>query len=169
MLFLNFRVSKCAVEEGGLEECSDTSYCAMTISCYLLSWWGTKIVQGSVRSEWQKELNLSVEKIATMRDISPRRGIQGFLTLVTCVCAIFLFSMMSAERMDETAILVIGLTGTVACLGVLLSEVYSSLKAQQRRLTESESGQLAEREEKIEEPVEEVSGEESSLASSWQH
>ena len=160
ILFLTFRVTKCSFEkEGGMEECPDTSFCAMMISSYLISWWGAKIVQGSVRSVWRKDLNLSIEKIATMRDISLRRGVAGFLSLVTFVCAIFLFSMMSAEEMDEMTITVVGYSGVVASGGALLSEVFSSLKAQKSRLTESGSSQITEQEEKIEEPVEEVSGE----------
>ncbi|GMH79050.1 hypothetical protein TrLO_g7737 [Triparma laevis f. longispina] len=136
ILFLLFRTTKCAFEEGGLEKCHDTSRCAMFISGYLLSWHATKLVQGGVRSEWRKELNLSIEKIAKMRDISLRRGVQGFLTLVTTVCAIFLFSMMSAERMDWTTIEVVGLLGLVSSFGVVISEIYSSLQAQTRRAEE---------------------------------
>ncbi|GMI18351.1 hypothetical protein TrLO_g7896 [Triparma laevis f. longispina] len=42
------------------------------ISDYLLLWFLTKLVDGSVRSEWQNELTLSIEKIARMRAISLR-------------------------------------------------------------------------------------------------
>ena len=68
--------------------------------------------------------------------------------------------MMSAERIDTEAILVVGCTGAVACIGVVVSELYSSLKAQRRRNELSESGQIAERATELEAPVEEVSGEE---------
>ncbi|GMI02361.1 hypothetical protein TrLO_g14121 [Triparma laevis f. longispina] len=127
------------------------------ISVYLLLWWFTKIVQGSVRSEWRKYLNLLTEKIARMRGISLRRGLAGFLTLVTGVCGIFLFTRMSADEMDWTTISVVSLTGLVASLGVAVSEVYSSLKAQSRRSGLSESGQIVERATELEEPVEECS------------
>ncbi|GMI05655.1 hypothetical protein TrLO_g9234 [Triparma laevis f. longispina] len=105
----------------------------MMISSYLLSWFSTKLVQGSVRSEWRTELILSIEKIARMRDISLLRGAQGFLTLVTGVCAVFLFSTMSAEHMDEMTITVVGISGYVASFGVVILEV------QRRISTESES------------------------------
>ena len=59
--------------------------------------------------------------------------------------------------MDKTTISTIGNIGNAAIVGVLLSEAYSSLKAQKQRLTESESGQLNERATKLEKPVEEVS------------
>ena len=95
-----------------------------------------------------------------MSHISLRRGLAGFLTLVTGVCALFLFSLMSADEMDTTTIRVIGITGTGASFGVLISEIYSSLKAQSRRSGLSESGQIVERATELEEPVEEVSGEE---------
>ncbi|GMI03555.1 hypothetical protein TrLO_g5541 [Triparma laevis f. longispina] len=55
----------------------------MFISIHLLLWSLANIVQGSVRSEWQKELNLSMEKIARMSDISFRSGAEGFLTLTS--------------------------------------------------------------------------------------
>ncbi|GMH90124.1 hypothetical protein TrVE_jg3457 [Triparma verrucosa] len=159
ILFLTFRTTKCLFEKGSFEECSNTSFCSTTISVYLLAWWCTKLVQGSVRREWRNELNLSVEKIARMRDISLLRGVAGFLTGVTGVCAIFLFSMMSADDMDFTTITVVGFTGVTASFGVFVSESYSSLKAQRRRIELSESDrELVERATEIEEPVEEVSG-----------
>ena len=160
ILFLTFRTTKCMFEEGSVAECRNTSWCSMMISVYLLVWWWTKLVQGSVRSEWRKDLNLSMEKIARMRDISLRRGLAGFLTLVTGVCGIFLFSMMSADNMDETTINVVGLTGVAAAVGVFISEAYSSLKSQNQRLSQSASGQIVEQATEHEEPVEEVSVEE---------
>ncbi|GMH62352.1 hypothetical protein TrST_g13759 [Triparma strigata] len=133
ILFLTFRTTKCMFEEGNAAVCNDTSLCSTMISLYLLGWWLTKLVQGSVRSEWRNELNLSVEKIARMRDISLRRGLAGFLTLAVGVCGIFLFSMMSADRMDYTTITVVGLTGLAATVGIFISEMYTSFKAQRRR------------------------------------
>ncbi|GMH69540.1 hypothetical protein TL16_g05184 [Triparma laevis f. inornata] len=164
ILFLFFRTIKCMFEKGGsienaLTKCSDTSFCASTISTYLLLWWGTKIVDGSIKSEWRKELTLSIEKIARMSLITLRRGVAGFLTLVTGVCASLLFSMMSADAMDETTIFAVGLTGLAASFGVVISEIYSRLKAQRRRLELSESGTIEEQQRatQIEEPVEECS------------
>ena len=103
-------------------------------------------------------MNLSIEKIARMRDISVRRGLAGFLTLLTGVCGIFLFSMMSADDMDETMITAVGFTGVAASVGVFISEIYSSLKAQRTRIELSESGQVGEGGTENEEPVEKVSG-----------
>jgi len=157
ILFLTFRTTKCMFEKGSVAESYNTSWCSMMISVYLIFWWMTKLVQGSVRSEWRKDLNLSMEKIARMRDISLRRGVEGILTLVTGVCGIFLFSMMSADEMDWTTFSVVGLTGLVASFGVAISEIYSSLKAQSRRSGLSESGQIVERATELEEPVEECS------------
>ncbi|GMH98819.1 hypothetical protein TrST_g13130 [Triparma strigata] len=158
ILFLTFRTTKCIFEEGSVAECSNTSWCSATISTYLLGWWFTKIVQGSVRSEWRKDLNLSIEKIARMRDISLRRGFAGSLTLVTGVCGIFLFSMMSADDLDDTTTIIpVGLTGAIAATGVFISETSSSLKEQRRRIELSESGQIAERATEVKEPVEECS------------
>ncbi|GMH71850.1 hypothetical protein TrST_g1471 [Triparma strigata] len=120
-------------------------------------WWFTKVVQASVRSEWRKDLNLSIEKIARMRDFSIQCGVQGVLTLVTGVCGIFLFSMMGADNTDGR-IEAVGYTGLASIIAVLISEIYSSLKAQERRSRESESGQIEEERVTLsEEPVEEVS------------
>ena len=116
-----------------------------------------QLIQESVRSEWRKDLNLSLEKIATLEGMSFRRGVQGFLMLVTGVCGIFLFSMMSAKRMDETTINnVVGYIGGASIFLSTISEVYSSLKAQSRRSGLPESGQIVERATELEEPVEEV-------------
>ena len=160
ILFLLFRTTKCMFEKRSVAECFNTSWCSMMISIYLLCWWLTKLVQGSVIKEWRNELNLSIEKIARMRDISLRRGVAGFLTLVTGVCAIFLFSTLSADDMNETTNTIVGLIGVAASLGVVVSEMYSTLKAQRRRIELSESGQIEERGTELEEPVEEVSGKE---------
>ncbi|GMH64916.1 hypothetical protein TrLO_g12672 [Triparma laevis f. longispina] len=65
--------------------------------------------------------------------------------------------MMSADEMDETTIYAVGLTGVAASAGVVISEIYSSLKAQRRRFKQSESGQTDKRVTEIEEPVEECS------------
>ena len=66
---------------------------------------------------------------------------------------------MSADRMDWTAIDVVGLIGLVASFGVVISEVRSSLKAQRQMWRESESGTIEEQQRatEIEEPVEECS------------
>ena len=115
----------------------------MMISVYFLLWWGMQLVHESVRSEWRKDLNLSLEKIATLRGMSFRLGVQGFLMLVTGVCGIFLFSMMSAKRMDKTTIInVIGYIGGASIFLSTISEVYFSLKAQKQRLLDVESGEV---------------------------
>ena len=154
ILFLTFRTTKCMFEKGGVAKCFDTSFCSTMISVYLLLWWGIKVVQGSVRSEWRKDLNLSIEKIARMRDISLRRRVEGVLTLLTVICGIFLFSMMSASKIETTTVTVVGYIGAVASLFSTISELYSLVKAQNRRLSELQSGLQQETE--IEQPVEEV-------------
>ena len=96
-----------------------------------------------MRSEWRKDLNLSIEKIATLEGMSFRRGVQGFLMLVTGVCGIFLFSMMSAKQMDEATIInVVGYIGVASIFFSTISEIYSSLKAQKQRLLDVESGEI---------------------------
>ena len=62
--------------------------------------------------------------------------------------------------MDSMTTTVVGYTGLAAAVGVVISEMYSSSKAQRRRIELSESGQIGDRATELEEPVEEVSGEE---------
>ncbi|GMH51905.1 hypothetical protein TrST_g8216 [Triparma strigata] len=114
------------------------------ISVYLLGWWITQLERGSVRSEWRQDLNLSIEKIAKMRGISLRRRVAGFLTLVTGVCGIFLFSTMSTDEPNYTTIVVVGITGGAAVIGVVISEVYSSDKAQRSRFGREKDEEYAE-------------------------
>ena len=78
-------------------------------------------------------MNLNLEKIATLQGMGFRRGAQSFLMLVTSVCGIFLFSMMSANRMNKTTINVTGYIALASIFLSAMSEVYSSLKAQKQR------------------------------------
>ncbi|GMI07293.1 hypothetical protein TrLO_g6104 [Triparma laevis f. longispina] len=129
LLFLFFR-TKCWFEEGVLATCANVSWCSSMLSTYAILWWSVGLVQGSVKRRWRHDLNLSIDKIARMKDISLRRGVGGFLTTVTGLCGIFLFSMISADEMDDTTITVVGAIGGVAILGVVISEIYSSLLRQ---------------------------------------
>lgn len=74
-LFLGFRVSKCLFENNGEHgECKNKSLCAVAISVFLSALWAMKMVDSSVPSEWRQELSLSIQKIATLKGISFRRG-----------------------------------------------------------------------------------------------
>ena len=119
------------------------------------------LVQGSVRLEWRKYVNLSIEKIATMTNMPFRRAAQGFLTLVTGLCGIFLFSMMEAEEKrpeSNTLIYVVGFIGLASSTGSVVSETYSSLKAQRKRIKLSQSGEnLPEQADDRDKPVDECS------------
>lgn len=139
LLFLFFRTTKCWFEEGGLATCANVSWCSSMLSTFAILWWFVGSVQGSVKREWRHDLNLSIDKIARMNDISLRRGVGGFLTTVTGLCGIFLFSMISADEMDDTTITVVGFLGGAAILGVVISEIYSSLLRQKRMHTLSQS------------------------------
>ncbi|GMH73979.1 hypothetical protein TL16_g06338 [Triparma laevis f. inornata] len=137
ILFLSFRTTKCILEEGDIysEDCTTTSYCSMFLSAYLILWWFTKMLAMSVRREWRNEVNLSIEKIARM-DMSFRRVIECFLTFVTGVCGILLFSMMSSDRKDRHAVYGAGVTGLVAVVLITLSEnltVRKALKQKQKQ------------------------------------
>ena len=96
------------------------------------------LIHESVKEEFKGEINLSIEKIALMTDISFRRGLQGFLSAFTSICGLFLFSMISSNDAEYDVILAAGGSGLFACVGCLVSEVYSVLKASSR--IERESG-----------------------------
>ncbi|GMH91599.1 hypothetical protein TL16_g12100 [Triparma laevis f. inornata] len=88
-------------------------------------------------------------------------GAQGFLTLVTGLCGIFLFSMMEAEEKrpeSNTLIYVVGFIGLASSTGSVVSETYSSLKAQRKRIKLSQSGEnLPEQADDRDKPVDECS------------
>jgi len=167
ILFLTFKVVKCIfsnninINQSRLIMCNDVSTCSSFICVYLIIWWMTKLLQGSFRSEGRNELYMSIEKIARLKNISLRRGAEGFFSLTTVVCAIFLFSMMSAERLDDTTVWAVGYTGLCAGMGVLCSELYTGLKEQRRRRIRRLSAELSESgtttNKKEEDPVDEVS------------
>ncbi|GMH82038.1 hypothetical protein TrST_g3249 [Triparma strigata] len=164
ILFLSFRTSKCIFEEGALEKCNDTAWCSTLISIFLLNFWMIRVVQDSVRREWQHDVSLSVEKIATMRGFGLRRGIQGVLTILVLICGIFLFAMMSVENYDRNgndiedqanedqsnsqvptyndAVHVVGAFGLAASLACVISEAHLVRSAQKKKFSESTSGAL---------------------------
>lgn len=43
-----------------------------------------------------------------MSDINLRQGIQGFFTLITILCGLFLFSMLNVRDMGGTLLMVVG-------------------------------------------------------------
>lgn len=158
ILFLVFISTKCVVEEGTFNSCKNTIECSTFISIFLLVFWWSKLVHGSVKSEWQKDLHLSIEKIAKMEGLSWHRVAQGFLTLILVICGVFLFSIISAEDPDRRTIYSVSLVGVSASAGSIILEVYSSLKAQGRLRASAESGQTLEGVEgNFNEPVEECS------------
>ncbi|GMH89030.1 hypothetical protein TrVE_jg13185 [Triparma verrucosa] len=116
LLFLTFRTTKCAVEEGSLSECAVTAKCSTWISIYLLFGWLALIVDGSVPDELTPDFNLTWEKIARTRGvgIKTRQIFQGVLALITIACGNFLFSLMSINSNDEdvaTTIFAVGIVG----------------------------------------------------------
>ena len=76
---------------------------------------------------------------------------------VICVCGVLLFSMSTIGNADAFAVGVIGYIGVVASIGGFITETYVSLKAQQRKMSGSESGQITEETLEIEDLVDECS------------
>ena len=91
------------------------------------------MIQGGVRSDWSKDLTLSVEKIATLKDITFRRGFEAFLRGVTLFCGVWLFSMMEADNADQTTVDLTAITGFAAIGLSSALEIYASLTAQNKR------------------------------------
>ena len=80
VLFILFRSTKCSIERD-LETCRMNTSCASYLSVMIITYWGLKIVHGSIKSEWRKELSISMEKVARMK-ISWRQCAEGLLLAV---------------------------------------------------------------------------------------
>lgn len=92
------------------------------------------------------ELRLPIEKIAVMRGLNFRRGVQGILFIVTIICGMFLFSAMSQEdSVGEETITLWGYTGLVTATAVFLSELYSGLEARREVGNEDSSVKVYEK------------------------
>ena len=136
VLFILFRSAKCMIENN-LEQCSTNTRCASFVSIFLLFQWYVKLVHGSIRQEWRKEISLSPEKIAKL-DISWRRTAEGIMLAVMGGCGAFLFTLMSAKDPDENLVMAIGLTGCVAGTVCLVSELITIIREQKKRRTQSQ-------------------------------
>ena len=68
--------------------------------------------------------------------ISWRRAAQGAVFAVMAGCGTFLFTLMSAEELDENLVLEVCLTGSVAGV-TCVSELITVTKEQKRRRTQS--------------------------------
>eukprot|EP00519_Triparma_laevis_P004294 CAMPEP_0182514400 /NCGR_PEP_ID=MMETSP1321-20130603/35669_1 /TAXON_ID=91990 /ORGANISM="Bolidomonas sp., Strain RCC1657" /LENGTH=1209 /DNA_ID=CAMNT_0024721593 /DNA_START=151 /DNA_END=3777 /DNA_ORIENTATION=+ len=126
ILFLTFRTTKCAAEEGSISECAETATCSMWISIYLVFGWLALIVDGAVPEELTSEYNLTCEKIAEMK-IRRRQFVQGALALITILCGLFLFSLMSTNSNNEdvaTTIFVVGIGGGSFAFLVFMIELW---------------------------------------------
>lgn len=73
------------------------------------------------------------------RRYSFRRVIELFLTVVTGICGIFLFSVMSQQNqnVDHSNYSIIAYVGGTAILAVFVSETYSSIETQKLKHEES--------------------------------
>ena len=102
--------------------------------------WFLKLVQGSIKSEWRRELSISMEKIARMK-ISWRQAAEGLLLAVMAGCGAFLFALMSAKEPDKVLVKALGLMGVAAGVACAVSEIYTVTKERNmRRRGESQAG-----------------------------
>ena len=131
VLFILFRSLKCNIERG-MGSCTNNTRCASAISVMLIIMRILKLVQGSIKSEWRRELSISMEKIARMR-ISWRQAAQGLLLAVMAGCGAFLFALMSAKEPDYGLVTALGLMGLVAGVACIVSEIYTVTKELRRR------------------------------------
>ena len=136
VLFVMFRSLKCAIEDK-LTSCEVNSMCASWISVYFIFIWTLKLVHGSIKQEWRKEISLSAEKIAKMQ-ISWLRVADGTMLAGMVGCGAFLFTLMSSKELDMDLVNTVGLTGLVAGTACFVSEVYTVAKVQENRAMQSE-------------------------------
>ena len=104
--------------------------------------WLLKLVQGSIKVEWQDELSLSQEKITKLK-ISRRTTIQGVIFVVVAGCGAFLFALMSAKEPDYYLVRVVGLVGVIAGIPCVLSDIITVAMEQDRRRAQSQLRQTA--------------------------
>ena len=90
----------------------------------LIATWVWKLVHGSIKSEWRRELSISMERIALMK-ISWRQAAEGVLLAVMAGCGAFLFALMSAHEPGEDLVTALGLMGFVAGAACIVSEIYT--------------------------------------------
>ena len=110
------------------------------VSIMLMLAWLLKVIHGSNKSEWQKELSISMEKIATMK-ISWRHAAEGILLAVMAGCGAFLFALMSTKEPDEDLVLTLGLMGFVAGATCAVAEIYTVTKKRNMRSRGGRGGQ----------------------------
>ena len=131
VLFILFRSLKCVLERG-MGSCTNNTECATWISVMLIFAWGLKLGQGSIKSEWRKQLSISMEKVSRMK-ISWRQAAVGLLLAVMAGCGAFLFALTSAKEIDGSLVLALGLIGLLAGAACFVSEIYAMTKERTRR------------------------------------
>ena len=122
--------------ENGLEQSGISISCAMYILVFFLTQWTLKLVHGSMKQEWKKDMSLSPEKVAKMK-IGWRWAAEGFMLAVMAGCGAFLFALMSAKEPDEALVRDLGATGGIAGVICLLLEIITVTKEQEKRRTHS--------------------------------
>ena len=136
MLFVLFRSMKCTIENDSIT-CSTNTFCATSVSLYLLVYWFLKLVHGSIKEEWRKDLSLSAEKIARLQ-ISWRRTAHGIMLVVMVGCGAFVFTFIGAKEPDKKLVRVICYSGSVAGIACLISEIVTVTKERERKKMQSQ-------------------------------
>ena len=132
VLFTLFRSLKCVIESD-IESCIINTSCASYICGMLILVWGLKLVQGSIKSEWRKELSISMEKVARMT-ISWGQAAEGLLLALMAGCGAFLFALMDAKGPGKDLVTGLGLVGGVAGVACIVSQIYMVTKERKRLL-----------------------------------
>jgi len=131
ILFIVFRSLKCFIEREAESRCRNSNACALSISSYLIIWWFLGLAQGSIKKEWRDQLDLSIEKVVTMK-ISWRKSIEGILLAVMVACGAFLFALMTSKQHTSGLVMTVSFAGLIAGIACFVSEVYTVTKEQVR-------------------------------------
>ena len=160
VLFVLFRCLKCEIEFGvgqeGRTHCMNNSYSALFVSIYLVLFWLLRIVQGSIKKEWRKDLSLSTKKIAKMQ-MSVRRAAEGAMLIVMIGCGAFLFALINAKEPDKGVISLVGLIGGLAGGACVISEIITVTMEQKKRSTVSHTESSIQRHLSPEAPIDRCS------------
>ena len=105
-----------------------------TINSFLVAaWWMMKVVQNSVPGKWRADLTVTIEKLAIM-DVSNRQIAEFTLSQVVVTAGMILFAAMGVRSgFDEKGTNIIGLCGALATFFVLMSEVFTTYQALDRK------------------------------------
>lgn len=130
MLFVMFRAFNCVLEARSISACMNTVWCAMCISLYLVTFVMVKILIASMPEKLKRSHAVSWAKLAKIKGIRKRHGMEGFLSVLTTLCAMFLFCLMGSDSVTSAStVQSVGLVGGASVSLLLISVLLTRLSS----------------------------------------